>query len=438
MQYNEIKVEIANLCKKYNVAEWEIYNTKNTSLNIKVVFSEIASFSSKTSTRLRFRAKLNGNIGNSSTQSYDKESLEKLVTQAIDNASFVEDTEEGIINSNIETYKETVKNSIKPYTTEELKKIALDTQASLYKADNRVSDGSATYIYQITNEVSIYNSYGLDVSNYDHDAAIMCMVNVKEGDETRTCYDGAEGDIEKFDVNKLVQKALKYLGSTFTTTRKTPVLFDKGCMVDILDTFFSVFNGEAALQGLSRLKDKEGEIIASQLISITDDPFYPGLAFQSSFDSEGSATHKKSVIKDGKLETLLWDLKNAKKAGKKTTGNASLGGVSHFNFYIENGKESFLDVVSKMGNGVYVTQMKGFHAGANPVSGDFSIESNGFIVENGEISKPIESFTVAGNFYDLLKDTIAVADDLELDFSLSGSRVGSPSILVKELSIAGK
>ena len=82
--------------------------------------------------------------------------------------------------------------------------------------------------------------------------------------------------------------------------------------------------------------------------------------------------------------------------------------------------------------------MKGFHAGANVISGDFSIESEGFVIENGELTRPVRSFTVAGNFYDLLKAITAVGSNVELPSAMGMTAFGAPSVLVEQLSVAGK
>ena len=90
-----------------------------------------------------------------------------------------------------------------------------------------------------------------------------------------------------------------------------------------------------------------------------------------------------------------------------------------------------------MGNGLYITELKGLHAGANAVTGDFSIESAGFLVEDGKITKPVHSFTVAGNFFDLLKAIDGVADNVQM--GLPGtSIIAAPDVLVRNLSVAGE
>lgn len=81
--------------------------------------------------------------------------------------------------------------------------------------------------------------------------------------------------------------------------------------------------------------------------------------------------------------------------------------------------------------------MTGLHAGVNPVTGDFSLLSRGFLVENGEIVRPVDQITIAGSFLKLLKDIEAVGSDLK--FTLPGSTMlGMPSILVSSLMVAGK
>ncbi len=188
----------------------------------------------------------------------------------------------------------------------------------------------------------------------------------------------------------------------------------------------------------------EGEKVASECIRIVDDPLYPGYRCQASYDGDGCPVYTKDVITDGVLNTLLYNLEFAARCGKKTTGNgyrsaaSGNGGITSYSFYIAPGNESREEVFRKAEGGIYVTEMKGFHAGANAITGDFSIESAGFRIRDSKVCEPINEFTVSGNFYKLLEDIVEVANDLEFDVTLSSQRMGSPSILVKDLSISGK
>ena len=79
------------------------------------------------------------------------------------------------------------------------------------------------------------------------------------------------------------------------------------------------------------------------------------------------------------------------------------------------------------------------HAGANPITGDFSLSSTGFKIENGKKTVPIKGITVSGNFLQLLKDISSIGEDLKFNpVALSAHRCGSPSVLVKGITVAGQ
>ena len=96
------------------------------------------------------------------------------------------------------------------------------------------------------------------------------------------------------------------------------------------------------------------------------------------------------------------------------------------------------ELLSQIEHGVYIHSLGGLHAGANPISGDFSLQSAGFMIENGVKTRAVKSFTVAGNFYQLLGNITAIADNCTLPMPMGMTAFGSPSVRVDGLSIAGK
>jgi PmbA protein len=176
---------------------------------------------------------------------------------------------------------------------------------------------------------------------------------------------------------------------------------------------------------------------------VIDDPFYAENTVQMPFDAEGVATKEKNVIEGGVLKTLLYDLTYAKKAGKAPTGNAKRGSIADpvsiapYCLRIVPGNDTPEVLRQKMGNGLYITELKGLHAGADPVTGDFSIESAGFLVENGKLTRPVHTFTVAGNFFDLLKAIDGVANNVKMGVP-SSTVMAAPDLLVRGLSVAGE
>ena len=204
-----------------------------------------------------------------------------------------------------------------------------------------------------------------------------------------------------------------------------------------MQTFWGVFSAENAQQNLSLFAGKEGENVAADVVNIVDDPLMKGGLATSAFDGEGSASRTKKVVDSGKLTTLLHDRKTARKQGVSSTGNAArVGGrimVAPTNLYIAAGEKSLDELMADVGNGVVITELAGLHAGANPSSGDFSLLSKGYTIENGKRGRAVEQITVAGNFYQLLKSICAVGSDLTFE----GSSIGSPSVDAGMLKISG-
>lgn len=171
-----------------------------------------------------------------------------------------------------------------------------------------------------------------------------------------------------------------------------------------------------------------------------DDPLLKGGLATCPFDDEGVASRTKAVIENGKLTTLLHNLKTARKAGVQSTGNASKAGytapieVSPSNFFFKPGEKTLDEMMADIGNGLVITEVSGLHAGANVVSGDFSLLAQGYTVVDGKKGAPVERVTVAGNFFDLLKNIRAVGSDL----IFPGSPFGSPSVDIGEITVAGE
>ncbi|MDZ5035223.1 metallopeptidase TldD-related protein, partial [Clostridium perfringens] len=134
------------------------------------------------------------------------------------------------------------------------------------------------------------------------------------------------------------------------------------------------------------------------------------------------------------------NLKTANKGNTKSTGNGfknSYGspvGVSPTNLYLKNGEKSFDELLKEVGEGLIITDFAGLHSGANSITGDFSLAAKGFYIKDGKKDYPVEQITVAGNFFNLLKDIEEVGNDLKFPMS----SIGSPSVKISELSVAGK
>ncbi|MBQ9131571.1 MAG: TldD/PmbA family protein, partial [Clostridia bacterium] len=117
---------------------------------------------------------------------------------------------------------------------------------------------------------------------------------------------------------------------------------------------------------------------------------------------------------------------------------ASPVSIAPYSFGVQAGDATQEELFSAVGNGIYINEAKGFHAGANPVTGDFSIESAGFMIRDGKLAEPVKSFTVAGNFFDLLKQIDRLGNEIKWGLPGSLTIFGSPDVLIRDVSVAGK
>ena len=253
-------------------------------------------------------------------------------------------------------------------------------------------------------------------------------------------------DPGKIDLEKVArtaaQEALAGLNAAPVPSGSYRVLLRNDVAGTLLSTFSGVFSADNAQRGLSRLKGREGEMVAAECLTLMDNPHLEDSAASTPFDGEGVATAPKAVIEAGRLNTLLHNLKTANKQGVATTANASRPGyaapvgVAPSNFYFKPGEADFDALLERMGDGLLITDMQGMHAGANPITGDFSLAAKGFAVRGGKLAEPVAQITIAGNFYEVLSAVEAVGSDLEFH-APGASCFGSPSLLVKQLSVAG-
>lgn len=448
MDFQAFKEAVIAAAKAEGIAEYELYYTSSESVNVSAFLHEINEFTSSNDGGVCFRCIVDGKMGYASTEALNAEQAVSVVRRAAANAAVLETEEQVFLCEGGKTYEPIPEKHVSMPTTEALVKTVLDGQDALYAADPAVVDGCGTRALGEKMEIAIVNSKGMDLHYENTVSGMISIAVVASGAEKANSYEVKVDDLSKIDIAQTVSKAVKSakekLGADVAPTAVCPVMFSPDAMASLLATYSSVFSSEAAQKGLSQLAGKEGEVIASPAVTLIDDPFCKMSSTPINFDAEGSPTCRKNVIDGGKLVTLLYNMKTAAVAGKQTTGNAAKSGynapvaIRPFSMYLAPGALSEEELLEKMGSGVYINSLGGLHAGANVISGDFSLQSAGFMVENGKKTKAVNSFTVAGNFFQVLKDITDVGSNLELNSTGGITAFGSPSVLVAQMPIAGK
>ena len=448
MDYQSFKNAVIAEAKALGVAEYELYYQSGSDTSIGVFGHEVNEFSSSEGGGICFRCIVDGKMGYASTQALNEREARAVVRRAADNAACLETEEAVFLCEGGKTYRSLTTQSYDLLGAESLVETALQTQKKLYDADSRVIDGTEVQVIAQRSQIAICNSRGLDL-RYDNTVTGMgAMAVVSDGKEMADAFQIRMGKLTELDTDsmtaKAAAKALSRLGGDVAPTGQYPIVFSPEAVAALLQTFSGVFSSENAQKGLSKLAGSEGQTVASAVVNLLDDPFHPENPMPIPFDAEGSPTDRKAVIEGGVLKTLLYNLKTAAVAGKQTTGNASKAGydapvaVRPFSFYLAGGELTEEELLAKAGNGVFIDSLEGLHSGANPISGDFSLQGGGFLIEHGSLTTPVKSFTVAGNFFEVLKNIVAVANNSHLPMAMGMTAFGGPSILVEGLSVAGK
>ena len=445
MDFQSFKQAVIARCAQKGIEEYELYYQAAESTSVSAFQHSVNEFTSSIEGGVCFRCIVGGRMGYASTEALNEEQAASIVDRAADNAATLEADEPVFLAEGGAVYAPITAEPYDLPDTESLIARVLDTQEKLYASDPTVIDGSETQGICERSETFIYNSKGLDLHSQNTLSGLVVASVVTDGKEMANSYEVKLGEFASIDTDALTAKvtasAKQKLGGEVAPTGQYPVVFAPEAMCSLLGVFSAIFSSENAQKGLSKLNGREGEVIAAPMVTLVDDPFFPGSTRQHSFDAEGSPTFTKNVIEGGTFKTLLYNLKTAAVAGKKTTGNASKAGydapvaVRPFTMYLVPGEKTEEEVLAPIEKGVYINSLGGLHAGANPITGDFSLQSSGFMVEGGRKTTFVKSFTVAGNFYDLLKNITEVASNLETPGMGS---FGSPAVRVDGLSVAGK
>ena len=447
MNYELLKKTIEDEAKLQGLTEYEIYYMSSDELSVDTLNKEPNSFSAGVSGGICFRASYDGKIGYAASELMEEGEMRSLVSRAKENAIATEKPDTVGIFKGSDSYPELKTRSFVPASAAEFKKLCTDFAEEIYGASDKVTGGTATYGGTMGFEIRLSNSHGLDLST-------KCGVNLIQGMAV-ICDDGKyeneytvkelSDDVDlKALAKEIVDGAILKANAGLVETGKYNIVFDAKQMRTILSVYSSTFSAKMAQMGMSLLAGKEGEKIAADIVTITDDPMREGVSIQTNFDAEGVAAYRKDVVEAGVLKTLLHNRETAAVAGVESTGNASKGSyaspvaISPYAFCLEAGDKTFDELLALAGNGLYITELKGLHAGANAVTGDFSLESAGFKIVDGKKGEAVKSFTIAGNFFELLKSISAMSNEVEVAVTGGFTTFGAPAVLIKDMSVAGK
>jgi PmbA protein len=316
-------------------------------------------------------------------------------------------------------------------------------EAAAFDADSRITNSEgASFSRSVGGSVLVTSGGFRGATHGSYASIVVSPVADDVGGKKRSGHHWAAkrflADLDPADAvgREAARRTLAKLGAGKIESREMPVIFDPDAARSIVGLVAGCILGSAIWRRSSYLLDRLGTDVASSIVTIVDDPLIRRAPGSRAFDGEGLLSRRNVVVESGTLRSYLLDSYSGRKLGMESTASASRGasggvGPSTSNFVLQPGTITREAIIADTKLGLYVTDMMGF--GFNGVTGDFSRGASGFLVENGELTRPVSEVTISLNLDQLLKRIDAVANDLDLRTSTA-----SPTFRVSSMTIAGK
>lgn len=437
-------MSIFELAKAKGIEDLEIYTSVETEKTLKTFNGNTESYQISDQALQSVRGIYNGKMGYVYTEDLN-EDQDLLLSRLIDNATVVASPDVEEIFAGSDKYPD-VDISVKEenVTYDDMMNTLVTIDKTARKFSELVTDTNCTFTESRT-KVTIENSKGLKLEKENrYYFVIGSIVGTKGERKTNVWEYTIEKNFADIDVvalaNEGAEAAISQLGAEPCASGSYPIVLKNTAVDSILTVLKGAFYAENVQKGLSPLKEKLNTQIFGENINLIDDPFFKEGLTLSTFDDEGVATQVTNLVENGELKSYLYNLKSAKKDNVESTGNGFKAGVSGkvgtsaTNLYLQPGEHSFDQLIEGVEKGIYITEVAGTHAGINAINGDFSLQSQGFLIENGKLTDPVRLITIGGNFFTMFSNVEKIANDIKTDYS----GVGSPSILIKELAVSGK
>lgn len=232
------------------------------------------------------------------------------------------------------------------------------------------------------------------------------------------------------------EKAEKMLGAKVAPSAKLPVILDERATFQTMSQIFGFgVNGYTVMTGISYFADKIGAQLANEALTLWDNPHVEGGASSTVFDYEGIPTTKVDILRNGVLQSYVTDSYTAQALGLENTGNAGSGFRSTVprptihQLQIGAGTMPKEEMYEDLKEGIIVESGVGPAGGSPQISAQIN---RGFYVKDGEIQYPLKNTMLGSSVYEFLEGIIGISKELRTEFGHQ-----SPSIMVKEVSIAG-
>jgi len=438
--------DILAQAKAKGASQGDVVMVEGDSFFVTVRMGEVEKISQAGEKRLGLRLFFGNSSASASTSDISKDSVERLVDDTAQMArATAQDPHSGLPPAENLARDlpdlDLLDEEARGVSVEEKIQIAMTAEKSALEFDSRITNSEGGEFSNNFGRVIYASSHGFSGeyqgSTFGHSVAPVAKSN---GSMQRDYWYSSNRKFARLESPKSVgekaaQRVLRRLGGSKVKTCEVPVIFDPEMAGSLLRNLSSAISGYALYKGASFLVGKLGTQIASELVTVIDDGTIRGAMGSRPFDGEGLPIKNKIIVEKGRLQSYLLDSYSGRKLGMESTGNASRSvgeppGVAPANFFFAAGGHTPEEIIETVKQGFYVTELIGF--GVNLVTGDYSRGAAGLWIENGELTRPVEEVTIAGNLKEMFQNIEMVGNDLELR-----GRIAAPTVKISQMTVAG-
>ena len=424
----------------------EAYVSRDSETSIRIYEGEVEHFVSAQSEGIGIRVISEGRTGFSYAGTLDEEAVSIALDEARDNVAFGTPDEwaalaepDGVDVVAQELWSE----ELASFPTARKVELAKELERLALAADGRVRIDDANYA-DAAGESAVATTTGVRRSGRENGCYLVVSTLADDDGETQTGFGFTVGrSPSDFDLAKAAreaaERATRLLGATKPASRRLTVVLDPYVTASFLGIIGGTLNGESVIKGRSIFKDRVGEQVASDVVTLIDDPTNPLAYSATDIDGEGLAARRNSLIDGGVLRGFVHNSYSARRAGTRSTGNAVRGGfkgtpgVGCLALQLAPGTRQQAALITDVDDGVLVQSVQGLHSGVNPVSGDFSAGASGLLISGGELGGPVREFTIGSTLQRMLLDVVEVGADVDW----LPSRAAGVSLVIRDVTMSG-
>jgi len=444
MDHKALAEQLVKTCLAKGADAAEIYLQAGRNLSIDVRNGVLETVEESASQGVGFRVFVKGRMAFSSCNDFRPASLESAAARAVELAKSTTADPNNVLPTDPGT------TPVEGLFDPAIAKVAMEKKIEMAIAaeklamkDPRITKSAGAFFGEREMEVFLANSHGLSKSYKSSGFSFGVSVVAEKGEQKSS---GGESCSRRFFADLLppariaeraAASAIELLDPRMVKTQRAAVIFDPDVAYSILGGILQAVNGERVLQGASFLGALLNQKIASDLVTLVDDGIRPKGPGSAPFDGEGVPTGRHVIVEKGVLKAFMYNTAVAKRAGARSTGNASRGGftslpgIGPHNFSMAAGTTPQADIVKATKTGLWVKGVTGY--GINAVNGNFSGGAEGLWIENGQVAFPVKGLTIAGTAAAMLNGIDLVGNEVDLNRATA-----APMVRIREMQIGGE